>query len=499
MKKPIPHILILLALCSGSLNALRAKTLSDQENYLYQPQAKTPIGNPAGASEPALPAPQGQPENAGAPPQTAQNKTRLNEDDLRADPQLAERLVNQAVLERQWDFLAALLPVYQSIPAHNPTLYKYAHGALARTKAKHRQAVRDFGEILQKEPDLHYVRLDYMSILFENRQYRQAKQQADILLSDSNTPEPIRQLAEQAKTAVDKQQKWKFDGYLQYEQTDNVNDASYVRELRIGGRTFTRDPDSMPKAAHGIRYGVSANKSLNIGGNHNLVFGTTLGGVHYWDRHDYSEINTTVQGGYQYQDVRRTFSVQPFFSYDWLGGHRYDNRRGIQLSYSQWLGSRWQIGLSASHAKRYYRDHAIAKNFNSISNNGSATLAFIPKPNIMLFTGVDWLNDKPRLASQASQRKGIRIGVAGDYKDWVGARVDYRIGTRQFNAPHYFFANTTRRDIERQWQGSLWSPKLTWHGLTPKLNYRHVEIDSNIPALYSRKNGQWFMTVDKQF
>ena len=117
-------------------------------------------------------------------------------------------------MERQWDFLAALLPVYQSIPAHNPTLYKYAHGALARTKAKHRQAVRDFGEILQKEPDLHYVRLDYMSMLFENRQYRQAKQQADILLSDSNTPEPIRQLAEQAKTAVDKQQKWKFDGYL---------------------------------------------------------------------------------------------------------------------------------------------------------------------------------------------------------------------------------------------------------------------------------------------
>ncbi|MDO4658192.1 hypothetical protein [Kingella sp. (in: b-proteobacteria)] len=123
MKKPIPRTHILLALFSGSLKPLWAQTLSEQENYLYQPQAKTPIGSPAGASEPALPAPQGQPENAGAPPQTAQNKTRLNEDDLRADPQLAERLVNQAVLERQWDFLAALLPVYQSISAHNPTRY----------------------------------------------------------------------------------------------------------------------------------------------------------------------------------------------------------------------------------------------------------------------------------------------------------------------------------------------------------------------------------------
>ena len=169
------------------------------------------------------------------------------------------------------------------------------------------------------------------------------------------------------------------------------------------------------------------------------------------------------------------------------------------MNYSQWLGNRWQASLSASHAKRYYRNHALARNFNSVLNSGSATLAFIPKPNIMLFTGVDWLNDKTRLTSQASRRKGVRIGAAGTFKDWVGARVDYRIGTRQFNAPHYFFTRTTRRDIERQWQGSLWSPKLTWHGLTPKLNYRHVEIDSNIPALYSRKSGQWFMTVDKQF
>lgn len=59
MKKPIPRTLILLALFSGSLKPLWAQTLSEQENYLYQPQAKTPIGSPAGASEPALPTPQG--------------------------------------------------------------------------------------------------------------------------------------------------------------------------------------------------------------------------------------------------------------------------------------------------------------------------------------------------------------------------------------------------------------------------------------------------------
>lgn len=54
MKKHHLNALILLTLFSGSLKTLWAQTLSDQENYIYQPQAKTPIGKPIGsASEPA--------------------------------------------------------------------------------------------------------------------------------------------------------------------------------------------------------------------------------------------------------------------------------------------------------------------------------------------------------------------------------------------------------------------------------------------------------------
>ena len=114
MNKHHLNTLILLTLFSGSLKTLSAQTLSDQENYIYQPQAQTPIGKPIGtpthsASEPAT---QGQPENPSTPAQSTQAKARLNEDDLRANPQLTEQLVNQALLERQWDFLAALLPLY---------------------------------------------------------------------------------------------------------------------------------------------------------------------------------------------------------------------------------------------------------------------------------------------------------------------------------------------------------------------------------------------------
>lgn len=212
MKKHHLPTLILLTLFSGSLKTLSAQTLSDQENYIYQPQAQTPIGKPIGspinsASESAsspLSASQGQPEKNNAPsnlqshaqsntqPNAAQTKSRLNEDDLRANPQLTEQLVNQALLERQWDFLAALLPIYQSLPEHNPTLYKYAHGAAARVKAKHRQAVRDFGEILQNEPNLPYVRLDYMAMLFENKQYRQAKPSSKPIFCSTTAARPSR-------------------------------------------------------------------------------------------------------------------------------------------------------------------------------------------------------------------------------------------------------------------------------------------------------------------
>ena len=56
-----------------------------------------------------------------------------------------------------------------------------------------------------------------------------------------------------------------------------------------------------------------------------------------------------------------------------------------------------------------------------------------------------------------------------------------------------------RRDKEYHAGAALWHNKLAWQGLVPKLNFRYLKIDSNMPSFYSRSNAQWFVSVEKAF
>lgn len=56
-----------------------------------------------------------------------------------------------------------------------------------------------------------------------------------------------------------------------------------------------------------------------------------------------------------------------------------------------------------------------------------------------------------------------------------------------------------RHDREYQLNGAIWYQKLSWRGFLPKLHIRYQQINSNIPALYSRKNQELFFTIEKQF
>ena len=40
---------------------------------------------------------------------------------------------------------------------------------------------------------------------------------------------------------------------------------------------------------------------------------------------------------------------------------------------------------------------------------------------------------------------------------------------------------------------------LQWQGIMPKLSYQRLNIDSNIPAFYQRKNNQVSLEIEKRF
>ena len=214
-----------------------------------------------------------------------------------------ETRINAAIMGKDWVQLGQLLKQYQQVADKDQTLYDYGLGALYRHQGKQKQAIALYRQILARQPDLHYPRFDLAMMLFEDKQYQAAK--TELELAQPHLALPLQRLVDQILANMQKAQRWQPSLNLSYESTDNVNQASDLKEIRLGNATFVRSGDSLPQSAHGIDYTLGASRELNLSGNHYLYSNFEVDGVDYWDNHDYSEITARANLGYRYKDIHQ--------------------------------------------------------------------------------------------------------------------------------------------------------------------------------------------------
>ena len=417
-------------------------------------------------------------------------------DNLSADSSL-EAQINRALIRRDWKTLEGLLTQYKAEPDHDAVLYDYALGALRRSQLRHGEAVSLYRDILAKHPDLAYPRFDLGVMMFENKQYREAK--AELERAKPDLQPPMQQLADRYLASIESAQSWQPDVSLQYEQTDNVNNASSERVIEWNGRRWNKTADSLPQKAHGIRYGAGVAREINVGGHH-FVYGSLSGdGVHYWDNQDFNEQSLRLAAGYKNRSAVQSFGIVPFAEQNWLGGKRYNRETGINTDFSRRLSEKWQLSLNAGYIKKYYRNSDSAARYNSHMPLAGATLAYSAPKNWLIYGGADWSHDMTKEAEQASVRKSIRFGAAKAFENGFGIRTNLRYARRTFDAPGSLVYHLTRKDHEYQANASIWHNKIAWKGLVPHLNFRYLKIDSNMSGFYSRKSMQTFISVEKQF
>ena len=408
-----------------------------------------------------------------------------------------EEQINRAVVTRNWDTLKTLLESYRALPDFNPVLHDYALGGLRRSQLRHGEAVSLYRGILAKHPDLAYPRFDLGVMMFENKQYREAK--AELKRAKPDLQPPMQQLADRYLASIESAQSWQPDVSLQYEQTDNVNNASSERVIEWNGRRWNKTADSLPQKAHGIRYGTGISREINVGGHH-FVYGSLNGdGVHYWDNQDFNEQSLRLAAGYKNRSAVQSFGVVPFAEQNWLGGKRYNRETGINTDFSRRLNEKWRLSLNAGYIKKYYRSSGSAARYNSHMPLAGATLAYSAPKNWLLYGGADWSHDITKETEQASVRKGIRFGAVKAFENGFGIRTNLRYARRTFDAPGSLVYRLTRKDHEYQANASIWHNKISWKGLVPHLNFRYLKIDSNMSGFYSRKSMQTFVSVEKHF
>ncbi|OOF81926.1 surface lipoprotein assembly modifier [Rodentibacter caecimuris] len=407
-----------------------------------------------------------------------------------------EKLINYGVVNQQWTLLKRLLPLYQEQPNYDATLYRYAKGAMLRAKRDYDGAISLYQQIVNENPTLAYPRFDLGVMLFENKQYRQARATLEQAMPDLSPQ--MQGLAQRYLHEMKVRQNWQVDAELQYTQTDNVNNASAQQEIILGGLRFQKDEASLPQKAHGFRYGLGLNREINIGGNHFAAFTSNFSGIHYWDNQEYSEKSLYAALGYRHRSALQSWGIMPFFEQNWLGTPRYSKNYGIVANFHRELTALWTLSGTLSHSQKRYAEQNNAHRHNGYINGTTLSLSHQIKPNWLLFGGIEGSIDRSKDKSESSVRRGVNIGTVWQINDFA-TRLTVRYVKRDFRAENFYFPTKKRQDKEYGLNASVWYNQLQWKGFVPKLNYRYRKIDSNIPEFYSRQSAEWFVSIEKDF
>lgn len=411
------------------------------------------------------------------------------------NPQSLEAQINQAIIEQQWQRLPTLLQAYQQQSHYDITLVHYALGAFYYGQQRYPEAIEHYQAVLAQQPTLAYPRFDLGVMLYENQQYRQATEQ--LTMAKANLALPMQQLTERYLARMAEEQSWQPDFSLQYVRTDNVNNASSSSVVNINGRQFVKDKTALPQSAEGFRYGIGVSKAHNLAGNHYLNGSVHYSGVYYWDNQDYSEQSLRFSLGYQYRNAKMGLGVTPFIEQNWLGSPRYSRQFGTTLHGYRYLTQKWIVSSRLTHSQKRYHDSLTASRYNGFQNSGALTLRWQAVRSWQIFASIEANRDQTKEKASSSHKIGGTLGVIYRWKNW-GSELSGGYAKRNFEGKHYLYGYK-RVDNEYRANWSLWNKQWTWKGLMPKLNFSYVKIRSNMPDFYSRKTGEWFLTVEKRF
>lgn len=429
----------------------------------------------------------------------------MGDADLKNNLELTHHIINTAMIREDWPTLQRIMGFYREIPNHDPTMYGFVQGALLRSQGKHGKALKLYRNILEKQPDLSYVRLDYAGMLFENRAYRDAKKQFERVKKEDIEPEAAAQ-AEGYLMAVREMNPLQAKIRAGWQYSNNVNNATsndyflwpfMEDEHNVYYEILPREVTSMPRSGHGYSYGAEVQKDFNIKGSHNLSAGFNADGVHYPSSQSDNEFGLSLNPGYKFQNIDTTFEINPIIRADWQGNRLYSRNLGASAAVSRWISPKTQLAASYFGIKKKYHDESYA-GYNSIMHGASATAFRALTDKLFVYGSAGWQNEKTEDSEESSNRRSAGLGMVYQAGNGTGIRTNARFVHRRFKNPASLYAGIRRRDREMYFDASVWKEKWLPGGITPKLEFSYTKVKSNIYA-FARDKKQIAVTFEKAF
>ncbi|WP_443986733.1 surface lipoprotein assembly modifier [Kerstersia gyiorum] len=443
---------------------------------------------PTGRQQPAPPR---HVADAEAPPPS------VTDDDLRQYPQLAEIVITASLHSQDWKTLAHVLHLYQQSPGHDPQLVRYGQGAILRQQRHHSAAIAQYRDMLNEDASLDYVRFDLAAMLFENKQYRDARTQFEATAGNETLPPSMRQLAQLYLNTIDQQQRVVPRLRLRLIHNSNVNQSGDERDIIFSNVILRKPLDAMPQSSWGTNYALILEQEANIGGNHFLAYDASVDGLRYTSLSSYDENAIALAFHYKNQTVSSWLALGPALQWQWLDGKRYSHGEGLNASIGHWFTPSVQVSTYARWLKRHYYDVRL-RSYEGDTSSISPGLLWMITPRASLFAGLSYQRDSLAAPSESFRQRSINAGFATQLENGLNLNAFAQIGFRRYDAVDTLL-HEWRKDRRFTTNLSIGHSQLTFAGFEPKLGLLYERVRSSHTALYTRRTRQWMLTLEKRF
>lgn len=412
-------------------------------------------------------------------------------------PDLVVTALNSTVTMWDMDGVELLFPIYQQIPLQyqHPFLTKWAEAILAKKSKNYRESIRLYREILALQPESHMIRLQLAATLFENNELDASEGQFQKLRSEPLNPD-YQKLINLYLQAIQKRDRWSFNGGLTYLNDPNINNAP-KSGTRYGNWTAPKS-----ESAQGVGFNFNIGKKWSWGSGFFNELRLDSNGKYYWNNKKYNEFTARGALGLGFQNAKSTITLLPFMEQTLYASgsngsstlKRFSKSSGGTLEFSYWLSPKWQFNSSYEYGEQRYTSR---KHLNGNYHFVSTSLLYLANAKQYWFAGLNYNRTSTRDKDDSFFRRGVNIGWGQEWGKGFSTRLSLSVAQKRYKGPMPIF-NITQRNKEYGFQASIWHRAVHFWGITPRLTYNFTKTRSN-HVFYTYDKHKVFIDFSKQF
>ena len=270
-----------------------------------------------------------------------------------------ESAIYHALNARQWHKVRQFAARYAKLLQHKPALIHLADALQKRDEGDFRAAGNSFQTALEAEPDNPRLLLEAGRFYAEDNQNKESAAAFEKVLK-TDIPAETRPIVENYLSELGKRRRWHGQISLGYGYNSNVNQSNGINQCvwEIAGMCLMERTLPAPTDSTFSSYSATTEKTVQLKGHHGVQVRGVLYGNRYTEKDKdsaampgYGYRNGSLYAGYAYADARSSFSLLPYFEYDFRNRHTHYRAWGADVDWSRTLSPRWRINSHAGVKK----------------------------------------------------------------------------------------------------------------------------------------------------